>query len=338
MTDRTNPIRLGVLGLGRAFTLMVPTFASDPRIRIVAGFDPRASATKLLQTEFGAHVHLSPESLCADPDVDWIYVATPHQLHAEHVALAARFGKHVLVEKPMAISLLECQCMIDACADAGTHLIVGHSHSFNMPVRMARGLIRSGKYGQVRMVHAMNFTDFLYRPRRPEELDTAKGGGVVFSQAAHQVDIVRLLAGGMVGSVYARAGRWDRSRPTEGAYSAMLDFENGAFASLNYNGYGYFDTDAMMGWVGEMGIPKSNLAHSLTRQKSMACTNEVAEATRKADRNYGGSDYQATQPGVAQSFQHFGPVIVSCDGADLQLTPAGLTIHDLSGSHAQNQH
>ena len=60
------------------------------------------------------------------------------------------------------------------------------------------------------MITALNYTDFLYRPRRPEELDTAQGGGAVFNQAAHQVDIVRLLGGGRVKSVRAATGAWDR--------------------------------------------------------------------------------------------------------------------------------
>ena len=75
---------------------------------------------------------------------------------------------------------------------------------------------------------ALNFTDFLYRPRRPEELATASGGGVVFSQAAHQVDIVRLLAGGHAQSVRAMAGAWDARRATEGAYAALIAFEGHA--------------------------------------------------------------------------------------------------------------
>ena len=61
------------------------------------------------------------------------------------------------------------------------------------------------------MINAINYTDYLYRPRRPEELDTAQGGGAVFNQAAHQVDIVRLLGGGRVTSVRAATGAWDRA-------------------------------------------------------------------------------------------------------------------------------
>ena len=120
--------------------------------------------------------------------------------------------------------------MIDAAKAAGDALVVGHSHSFDAPVLRARALIESGELARVRMISALNFTDYLYRPRRPEELDTARGGGVIFSQAAHQVDIVRLLGGGRVDSVRALTGNWDAARPTEGAYAALLAFDDGAFA------------------------------------------------------------------------------------------------------------
>ncbi|MFD0668966.1 Gfo/Idh/MocA family protein [Ramlibacter sp. MAHUQ-53] len=331
MNAPANPIRLGVLGLGRAFTLMLPTLSRDPRVRMVAAFDPRAQATAAFARDFGGTPHASPEALCADPQVEWVYVATPHQLHAQHVALAAAHGKHVLVEKPMALGLDDCTRMIDACARAGTRLVIGHSHSFNAPVLLARRLIDSGRHGAVRMVHAMNFTDFLYRPRRPEELDTAQGGGVVFSQAAHQVDIVRLLAGGLATAVHARTGRWDPRRPTEGAYTALVDFEGGAVANLTYNGYGYYDSDALMDGIGELGRPKARGAHQATRQKLAAAADEAAEARQKAERNYGGSAYVPDTGEPPAAFQHFGPVIVSCDGADLRLTPHGVEVHDAQG-------
>ena len=147
-------------------------------------------------------------------------------------------------------------------ASASVHLIVGHSHSFDTPILRTRELIASGAYGAVRMVTALNYTDYLDRPRRPEELDTAQGGGAVFNQAAHQVDIVRLLGGGRVKTVRAATGAWDAARPTEGAYSALLMFETGAFASLTYGGYGHFDSDEFSGWIGEMGQPSNPMRAS----------------------------------------------------------------------------
>ena len=118
------------------------------------------------------------------------------------------------------------------------------------------GAAASGAFGDVRMINALNYTDYMYRPRRPEELDTAQGGGVVFSQGAHQIDIVRLLGGGKVHSVRAATGAWDPSRPTEGAYAAFLTFDNGAFATVTYSGFAHFDSDEFCDWTGEMGLPK----------------------------------------------------------------------------------
>lgn len=329
----SDPLRVGVLGLGRAFTLMVPTWRDDPRVRLVAAYDPRPTARQAFVQTFGGTPHDSAEAVCADPAVQWVYVATPHQWHAEHVCLAARHGKHVLVEKPMALSLAEADRMIEACAHAQTHLMVGHSHSYNAPVLLARQLIASGQYGSVRMIHAMQYTDFLYRPRRPEELDTERGGGVVFSQAAHQVDVVRLLGGGQVRAVRAMTGSWDASRPTEGAYSALLAFDSGAFACLSYNGYGHYDTDTLMDGVGELGQPKDPMAHARTRQRHAQISDEAAEAQAKAERNFGGRDYQVPQTQAPQASQHFGPVIVSCERADLRLTPYGVSVHDAQGQH-----
>lgn len=333
MSHIANPVRLGVLGLGRAFTLMLPTFMGDSRVKLVAAFDPRPNACTAFAQTFGGRVHESVEAMCADPDVEWVYVATPHQMHAEQVQLAARHGKHVLVEKPMALSLADCTKMTDACEAAGTQLIVGHSHSFNAPVLLARQLIDSGAFGRVCMVHAMQYTDFLYRPRRPEELDTTQGGGVVFSQAAHQVDIVRLLADGEVTSVRAITGRWDPTRPTEGAYSALLTFANGAFASATYNGYGFYDTDLLMDGVGEMGRPKSRDAHYQTRARLKTVPDEAQEAVAKIERNFGGSLFTLAATEAPDACQHFGPVLVSCEHGDLRLTPRGVQVFDENGSH-----
>src|SRR6202035_3036768 len=107
-----HPLTLGVIGLGRAFTLMLPTFMADPRIRMVAASDPRPDARERFAAEFGANVYEDAESLCADPEVKAIYIASPHQFHVDHVKRAAARGKHVLVEKPMALSPEDCCEMI----------------------------------------------------------------------------------------------------------------------------------------------------------------------------------------------------------------------------------
>lgn len=327
---KKHTLQIGIVGLGRAFTLMLPTFVHDSRVKLVAATDPLPAARAQFERDFGTPTYDSMEALCADPAVQVIYIASPHQFHAAHVCLAASFGKHVLVEKPMALTLEECTRMIEATRSAGVHLIVGHSHSFNAPIRRAREIIDSGLYGNVRMISALNFTDFLYRPRRPEELDTRAGGGVIHSQATHQMDIVRLLGSGLVNSVRAHTGAWDPARPTEGAYSALLGFEGGAFASTTYSGYGHYDSDELMDNIGEMGQAKNQGDYGAARKRLQGAATSTEEAALKAARNYGGSLYVPSmtlpQPQAA-AHQHFGQVIVSCEKADLRPGPLGIAVY-----------
>lgn len=325
--DMRNALNLGVIGLGRAFTLMLPTLVRHPLIRLAAAHDPRADARARFATDFGANVHETAEALCADDSVQAVYIASPHQFHVEHVKLAAKHGKHVLVEKPMALTISDCSEMIAAAHSGGIQLLVGHSHSYDRPYLHARALIATGKYGRVRMINALNFTDFLYRPRRPEELDTRAGGGVVFSQAAHQVDVVRLLAGRAAISVRAFTGRWDPERPTEGAYNAQIGFDDGAFASLTYSGYGRFDTDEFNGWIGELGQRRDPGSYGNARALLRTARSQDEESRLKNKRAYGpaGSDTFQGSPGLAHN--HFGFVTVSCERADLRPTPEGVLVY-----------
>ncbi len=317
---------------------MLPTFLKDPRVQLVDGFDPGAPACQQFERDFGTRCSPDLQALCANPAVNVVYIASPHQFHAEHAILALKAGKHVWVEKPMAITLAECNAMVDAARQAQRLLMVGHSHSFDTPILHTAELIQSGQFGAVRMLHAIQYTDFLYRARRPEELQTAQGGGVVFSQGAHQVDICRLLCGGLVRQVQAHCGSWDPTRPTEGAYSALLHFESGAFASLTYSGYGLFDSNVWMGRVGELGHDLSNapqaLARQLQRKRQGEPDGSAQEAQLKAQKNYGGVGW----PGIegikpAAHHEHFGPLMVSCDLADLRPTPQGIEVDGIEGSY-----
>jgi phthalate 4,5-cis-dihydrodiol dehydrogenase len=317
----TTPLRLGVAGLGRAFSVMLPTLTRHPAVRLVAAADTRAEPRKRFAGEFSAKAYDTVAALCADPAVDAVYVATPHQFHREHATQAAQAGKHLLIEKPMALTVEDCTAIVDAARRAGIHVVVGHSHSFDAPILHLRELIESGAFGNVRMINALNYTDYLYRPRRPEELDTSKGGGAVFNQAAHQVDMVRLVADAPVTSVRAVTGSWDVTRPTEGAYATLLTFANGVFASLVYSGYGHFDSDEFENWIGEMGQTKT----PYPRRARLRFKTQDDEAAYKNARNYGGADFRP--PGETAAHQHFGTLLVSCDRADLRPVQNGVMIY-----------
>ncbi len=330
--NSTRPLRLGICGLGRAFTLMLPTFTQDPRIQLVAATDPNVQACEQFEKDFGIKASENLQAMCADKTIDAVYIASPHQLHAQHVLVAASMGKHVWVEKPMAITLDECLQMINACRAAQVQLMVGHSHAFDWPVLKTRELILSHRYGQVQMVTAINYTDFLYRPRRPEELITELGGGVVFSQGAHQVDVVRRLCGGDVLSVSANTRTWDSKRGSEGAYNALLKFHSGAQASLTYSGYAHFDSNLWMDSVGELGAENAIFNPAQTRARLKGMDDPMQEAQLKSARNYGGSLWSGAPAQAGPMYhQHFGPLVVSCEKADLRPTPKGIFIDSDDG-------
>lgn len=323
-------LRIGIAGLGRAFSIMLPALAAR-KLEIVAGADPRPEARERFRSELRARAYPSVEELCADPAVEAVYISTPHGFHRANVEAAAAAGKHMLVEKPMALTMADCRAMIAAVRGAGVVMVVGHSHSFDLPIRRAREIIASGAVGELRMITAAYYTDFLYRPRRREELDTAQGGGVIYNQAPHQVDVVRLLGGGRVRTVRASVGIWDRARPTEGAYQALLTFESGATASLTYSGYAHYDGDELVDWVTEGGLPKDPARYGATR-KALAAASSIEEEERlKARVNYGGEGYGGPQnaagAGVQRFHQHFGLVVASCSGADLRPTAKGVHVY-----------
>ncbi len=322
-------LKLGVAGLGGAFAQMLPTLQAHPRVGIVGAADPRPEARQKFAADTGADTHESVESLCADASVDAVYVASPHSLHCLHATMAAEAGKHVIVEKPMAPSLDECDAMIDAADRNGVCLIVGHTHSSNAPIMRAREIIRSGDLGAVAMINNWAYSDYLYRPRLRAELDTAEGGGAIFNQAPHQVDIVRLLGGGLVRSVRAMAWRLDPDRPTEGCYLAHLQFDGGAAASIAFSGHGGFDSDALHGWIGEAGkekpqeYPASRVIGAVDQQDEM----------RRA-RRYGAAGWD---PGVWGGsldrchHPHFGVTIVTCERGDLRPTSDGVIVYRRDG-------
>lgn len=322
MTDA--PIRLGLAGLGLAGAMMIRAAVVHPNFKLAAGADPLPRPREAFARDFGARAYADFRELCADPEVDAIYIASPHEYHAEQAVAALDAGKHVLLEKPMALTLADCDIIIAAAERAKPRLIVGHTHAYDPSYRAMAQLVRSGELGRLGMILAFNYTDFLYRPRRPEELDTARGGGITFNQVSHQIEVARLVGGGLVRSVRANTGILDPARPTEGNCTAFLEFENGAAATLVYSSYDFFDSNELHGWVAEGGNEVAP-AHGAARARLLS--GEIPEADRQKDLGYGGRKLPPEQPHLP----HFGTIIATCEKGDIRLSADGLLVYGLDG-------
>ncbi len=107
-------LRLGFAGLGEAASRVLPEIAALPYIKLTAAADLRRNALETFRQDFQGEAYESIEQLCQSPNVDAVYVATPHELHAQHTLIALKNQKHVIVEKPMALTLEECEEMNSA--------------------------------------------------------------------------------------------------------------------------------------------------------------------------------------------------------------------------------
>src|SRR6266446_6708495 len=114
MTTPSRTLNVGVVGLGLAAASVTPAMVAMPHVNLVAGADINPRALQAFKERYGAKTYASIEALCDDPDIDTVWIATPNTFHCPHVLLAAERGKHVLVEKPMAIGLAEAERMIEA--------------------------------------------------------------------------------------------------------------------------------------------------------------------------------------------------------------------------------
>jgi phthalate 4,5-cis-dihydrodiol dehydrogenase len=320
-------IRLGIAGLGVAGAFMIRAAVVHPRFVLAAGADPLPRPREAFARDFNAKTYVEFEELCQDRSIEAVYIASPHEFHAQQAISALKHGKHVVVEKPLALTLEDCDAVIEAAAQSDRQFIVGHTHGFDPNIRTIQRLVQSGELGQLGMILNFNYTDFLYRPRRPEELDTARGGGITFNQVSHQIEIARAIGGGMVRSVRANVGILDSSRPTEGNCMALLEFENGGAASLTYSSYDFFDSDEFHGWVAEGGTPKPPNTHGTARR--VLLSDESPESERQKYLGYGGRHLPMEQP-----YQpHFGVLIVTCAKGEIRVTPEGLMLYGLDGRH-----
>jgi len=333
MTTQARTLNVGVVGLGLAAASVTSATVGMPHVNLVAGADINPRALQVFKEKYGAKTYASIEALCDDPDIDTVWIATPNTCHCPHVILAAERGKHVIVEKPMAISLAEAESMIEAAERHGVQLLCGGSRSSSAVVRTMREVVGSGTLGRLRAMTTWSATDWMLRPRRPDELDISQGGGVVYRQAPHQVDSVRLLAGGKVSSVRGVTGQWMAPRHTApGFFSALLECANGAIATLVYSAYGYFMASELFE-PGASGPDAPGLQGRIEARRHITAgtRDEVAtkeQRTLEAQR----TGPAATAPRGARFLSDLGLLVVSCEHGDMRQSPAGIYIYSDAGT------
>ena len=332
MTTENSPVLgIGIIGLGGAAVAMVPRMAFNPRFKIIAAADLDTEILGRFAQDFpDAATYTNAEEMCKDPRIDLVYIATPTVLHSQHCELAMSYGKNVLIEKPMTINVEEGTALAESAERQGVLLGVNVKHSFEPRVLRIREMVRTGEFGELRMMHHWRYQDWLYRPRSGEELTPGPGGGILWRQGPHQFDIIRTIGGGMVRSVRGTAVAWDPARRVPGAHAAYLEFENGVFCTAVYSGYDHWDSREFMHGVGREGIFPNPEQHAAARRELAEATDpDWEEAAARAER-YGLGRARPPEPPTGPSSAGWllgGPLMVSFDDADVRLSPGGLAVY-----------
>jgi len=316
--------RVGIAGLGAASRQILPHVARVPQMELTAGADTRPEAVEQFQKKYGGKGYSSVKAMCESGEIDAVWIATPNVDHAEHTVIAAECGKHIIVEKPMAVTLQETDRMIEAADRNRVKLVQGHSKIYGPAIKKIREIILGGRLGRVIQINSWNSNDWLQRPRLASEVDTRIGGGIVFRQGPHQIDIVRYLGGGMVKSVRAVAGRSDKHfADTEGDYAAFLEFDDGTPATAAFNGYGYFDIAELTWGIGEGG---KRLPEEMLEPKPRLKGPVDQEYKYSNPRT---TEERAVRERSTQSF--FGLTIVACERGIIRQSPQGIFIYSEAG-------
>jgi len=221
-----STLRWGILSTATiARTKVIPAIKKADRCEVVAVASRDAERAERIATELGIpSAHGSYEALLADPAVDVVYIPLPNHLHGEWTIAAARAGKHVLCEKPLALTAADARRMIDACAGAGVRLMEAFMYRLHPSWVAARALVEAGRIGRLTTVQSW----FSYHNDDPTNIRNilAFGGGALFDMGCYSVNLSRMLFGGEPTRVEASVLR-DPASGVDVVTSAILEFEAG---------------------------------------------------------------------------------------------------------------
>lgn len=224
-------IKFGVVGCGRIAKRHLDLLGGGQigGAELVAICDNDPTRLQAARHRHNVPAYASLDAILGDPAVEVVTVLTPSGMHAEHAIAAAKAGKHVVVEKPMALRLEDADAMIAACDRARVKLFVVKQNRLNVPVVKTREALEAGRFGRLVLgtVRVRWRRDQSYYDQDPWRGTWAQDGGVLSNQASHHVDLLEWFMGDVV-SVHARASRTLVDIEAEDTAIATLQFANGA--------------------------------------------------------------------------------------------------------------
>lgn len=228
-------LKFALIGCGRIGNRHAEHIANQATLAAVCDVD--IEKAQRLAHSYQVKAYASVEELLQDEAFDVVSICTPNGMHAEHTILSLKAGKHVLCEKPMAISVYDCGEMIKAAENANRRLFVVKQNRFNPPVKAVKEMVENGRLGRILSVQLNCFwnrnADYYHNSwKGTKDLD----GGTLFTQFSHFIDLLYWIVGDVkkVNAIVSNAIHQDLIE-FEDQGAAVLEFYNGVIGTLNYS-------------------------------------------------------------------------------------------------------
>jgi len=221
---------VGIVGsgfMGRTYAETVSKFCRQATVKAVTG----GSRAGQLAEDYGVDLEESVASLVKRDDVSAVFVTTPHHVHAEHALAAAGAGKHLMIEKPMACSVADCDAIIEACQGAGVSCSIAFTQRSRKCNIRAQELIAAGRIGRIRQIMDWQLLagGLAAFPQWQSDRDNL---GILFGHAIHNFDRIRWLTGAEIATVYAKCTSLQPEVPVEGTSMLLMTMTDGTTVTL----------------------------------------------------------------------------------------------------------
>ncbi len=231
-------LKLGIIGAGIACKLHARALHKINDIKVQAIADIVLGKAMFYAVQFGAKAYDDYRKMVLNEDLDAVIINLPHRLHREATIFCAQRGVHILVEKPMGVSVEDCQAMIEAARKNNVKLMVGHVERFSLPYIKLKQMVQSGELGELVSIVDTR-TMYYFRPERPRWFldEEMSGGGMFINLGVHSIDRIMWITDSKVKKVVSRIGFHEPGFNVEGNVQAFLELENGVTAVITCVGY-----------------------------------------------------------------------------------------------------
>ena len=230
-------MNVGIIGAGFIGELHGEAVRQIPGVNILGVCRTNKNELEKFALKFQAKAYQDYKSLLAEKDIDIVVIATPHHLHTDIAVEAAQAGKHIMLEKPMALTLKECDKIIDAAAKAKVKLNVGFCHRFAKAHQKAKEIIDSGEIGSLVYGIATMAKFWMEGNRRPWHLDRKTGGGMWLTAGIHCLDRLTWLMGSAITTVSGKFFTCFHDQKADDGGMVFVRYGNGTCGTIVSTGY-----------------------------------------------------------------------------------------------------